>query len=492
MLGRVALAHPRPNGVRCCHVKWHQAMSTDSRCNEKTFPPGTWRAIPFQDVKSSTGGISMETRKRHRQKEDYKLRTHLIHGNYDSKKWDYDHHVVPPVSHTTAYRLSSLERGARGFVQFASADEALSGHIPIYIYDRLDEPTRSMLEENLAYAEGGEICVTFASGMAGISAALGTVLRQGQEVVAHQILYGCTYSLMTNWLPRFGMQARFADFLKPEALAAEITPSTRALYLETPINPTLELIDIAAIRRVADLANANREEKNRVLVIVDNTFATPYCQRPLRLGADLVVESLTKGLGGFGTDMGGAVIAPKEWYNSVMLFRKDFGGVLSPRSAWGILVYGLPTLATRMHNMQKTAHHVAEFLSKHPKVASVRYPGAENFPQKALAKRQMLNPDGKFAPGSMLYFVLKGTDSKQTRAEKLVDYLAEHAYSVTLAVSLGQIKTLIEHPFSMTHAALPDEQKRSFGMHPEGVRLSIGLEDWHDIIRDLELALERV
>ncbi len=434
----------------------------------------------------------METRKRHRLKEDYKLRTHLIHGNFESKKWDYNHHVVPPVSHSTAFRLSSLERGARGFVQFASAEEALSGHIPIYIYDRLDEPTRSMLEENLAYAEGAEICVTFASGMASISAALGAVLHPGQEVLAHRILYGCTYSLMTNWLPRFSMTARFADFLKPESLAAEITPATRVLYFETPINPTLELIDIAAIRRLADQANVGREEKDRVLVIVDNTFATPCCQRPLRLGADLVVESLTKALGGFGTDMGGGVMAAKEWYNLLMLFRKDFGGVLSPRSAWGILVYGLPTLATRMNNMQKTAQRVAEFLCKNPKVASVSYPGADCFAQKTLAKRQMINPEGKFAPGSMLYFVLKGTDSKQTRAEKLVDYLAEHAYSITLAVSLGQIKTLIEHPFSMTHSALPDEQKREFGMHPEGIRLSIGLEDWHDIIRDLELALEKV
>jgi cystathionine beta-lyase/cystathionine gamma-synthase len=175
-----------------------------------------------------------------------------------------------------------------------------------------------------------------------------------------------------------------------------------------------------------------------------------------------------------------------------MLFRKDFGGVLSPRSAWGVHVYGLPTLATRMNNMQKSAQRVADFLSKHPKVASVSYPGAECFAQKALARRQMLNPDGKFAPGSMMYFVLNESETKQTRAERMVDYLAEHAYSVTLAVSLGQIKTLIEHPFSMTHSALPDEQKLAFGMHPEGVRLSIGLEDWRDIVRDLELALEKV
>jgi cystathionine beta-lyase/cystathionine gamma-synthase len=434
----------------------------------------------------------MEIRKPHRQKADYKLRTHMIHGNYESKNWDYNHHVVPPVSHTTAFRLSSLGRGARGFGQFASADEALSGRDPIYIYDRLAEPTRSMLEENLAYAHGGDICVTFATGMAAISGALGAALREGQEVVAHRIVYGCTYSLMTNWLPRYGMNVRFADFLEPKSLATVITPATRVLYFETPINPTLELIDIAAIRRVADKVNAGREENDRVLVIVDNTFATPFCQKPLRLGADLVVESLTKGLGGFGTDMGGAVIGPKEWYHLTMLYRKDFGGVLSPQSAWGVLVYGLPTLATRMNNMQKTAQRVAEFLAQHSKVESVSYPGLKGFAQKALAKRQMLTSEGKFAPGSMMYFVLKGAKSKQTRAERLVDYLAEHAYCVTLAVSLGQIKTLIEHPFSMTHSALPDEQKRAFGMHPEGVRLSIGLEDWHDIIRDLELALEKV
>jgi cystathionine beta-lyase/cystathionine gamma-synthase len=434
----------------------------------------------------------MEARKRHARKEDYRMRTHLIHGNFESKKWDYNHHVIPPVSHSTAFRLTTLHRGAQGFVQFAEAEEALSGHIPIYIYDRLDEPTRGMLEENLAYAEGGEICVTFASGMAAISAALGVALRQGQDVLAHQVLYGCTYSLMTNWLPRFGMKARLADFLKPESLLGQVKPATRVLYFETPVNPTMELIDIGAIRHVADEINAQREERDRVLVIADNTFATPCCQRPLRMGAGIVVESLTKDIGGFGTDGGGAVIASAEWYNHLMLFRKDFGGVLAPRSAWAILVYGLPTLATRMVNQQKGAQRVAKFLCEHPKVATVRYPGAECFPQKALAHRQMVDPDGKFAPGSMLYFVLKEADGRQSRAEKLVDYLAEHAYTITLAVSLGQIKTLIEHPFSMTHSALPDGQKRAFGMHPEGVRLSIGLEDWHDIIRDLEIALERV
>jgi len=434
----------------------------------------------------------MENRKRHARKEDYRMRTHLIHGNFESKKWDYDHHVIPPISHSTTFRLTSLHRGAQGFVQFASPEEALSGHIPIYIYDRLDEPTRSMLEENLAYAEGGEVCISFASGMAAISAALGSAVRAGQEVLAHEIIYGCTYSLLTNWLPRFGVQARFADFLKPEKLRDHLKPSTRVLYFETPVNPTLELIDIAAIRRLADQINKDRPEGERLLVMVDNTFATPYCQRPLKLGADVVAESLTKDIGGFGTDMGGAVSTSADRYNSLMLFRKDFGGVLSPRSAWAILVYGLSTLATRMVNQQKTAQRVAKFLCDHPKVATVSYPGADCFAQKELAHRQMTSPEGKFPPGGMLYFVLREGEGKPSRAERLVDYLAEHAYTITLAVSLGQIKTLIEHPFSMTHSALPDEQKLNFGMHPEGVRLSVGLEDWHDIIRDLEIALEKV
>ena len=145
-----------------------------------------------------------------------------------------------------------------------------------------------------------------------------------------------------------------------------------------------------------------------------------------------------------------------------------------------------------MGTEDQVAERVAEFLVNHPKVESVSYPGVKGFAQKALARRQMFSSDGKFAPGSMMYFVLKGAKSRHTRAEKMVDYLAKYAYCVTLAVSLGQIKTLIEHPWSMTHSALPDAQKRAFGMHPEGIRLSIGLEDWHDIIRDLELALEKV
>jgi cystathionine beta-lyase/cystathionine gamma-synthase len=254
------------------------------------------------------------------------------------------------------------------------------------------------------------------------------------------------------------------------------------------------LIDLAAARQAVTAINQDRPPEKQIKIVVDNTFATPYCQRPIALGADFSVHSLTKDIGGFGTDMGGAVIGPQKFYSQLMLYRKDFGGVLSPKNAWNILVYGLPTLSTRMINQQKTAHKVARFLQEHPKVARVVYPGLESHPQFELAKRQMINYEGKFSPGAMIYFVLKGgaTGSASARGEKFIDYVADHAYSITLAVSLGQIKTLIESPYSMTHSALPEEEKRKLGMEPGGIRLAVGLEDWHDLIEDLREALEQV
>jgi cystathionine beta-lyase/cystathionine gamma-synthase len=432
--------------------------------------------------------------KRHRgKKEDYRMRTHLIHGNFESQRWDFDHHIIPPMSASAAYRLGSVHRGAQGFVEFASEEADLSGRMPIYIYDRLDEPTRGMLEENLAYAESGEIAVCFASGMAAISAAVGVTTKAGDEIVAHHTLYGCTYSLFTNWLPRFGIQTRFADLREANSFDQAVTDRTRIVYFETPVNPTLDLIDIAHVRRWVDEVKARRSSGDRLLIIVDNTFATPYCQRPLKLGADMVIHSLTKNIGGFGTDMGGAVIGPQPYHGPLLMFRKDFGGVLSPKSAWPILVYGLPTLAARMANQQKTALRVAQFLDRHPKVARVLYPGLETFPQYPLARRQMVSQDGKFAPGSMIYFVLKGDEQTANEAaERFIDYIATHAYSITLAVSLGQIRTLIEEPYSMTHSALPEEVKRERGLEPGGIRLSVGLEDWHDLIEDLQAAFEQV
>jgi len=424
-------------------------------------------------------------------REQYRLRTRLIHGSFATGKWDYDHHVVPPQSSSATYRLSSVHRGAQGFVEFGTPE---SRQAPIYIYDRLDEPTRGMLEENLAAAEGGEMAVTFATGMAAVSAALGILTTTGDQIVAHRVLYGCTHSLLTNWLTRYKIHTDFCDLTEPESLAKVAKKNCRVVYFETPVNPTMELIDMRAVRTVVDRLNAGRPDAEKIVIVVDNTFATPFCQRPLEHGVDLVVHSLTKGIGGFGTEMGGAVIGSSTYWNLLTFYRKDFGGVLSPKNAWPPLVYGLPTLATRLVNQQKSAMHVAEFLMRQEKVARVVYPGLSNYPQRELAHRQMCAQDGAFAPGSMLYFELKGKDGTSKGAAeaavRFVDYVAEKSYTITLAVSLGQIKTLIESPFSMTHASVPEEEKIRCGLQPGGIRLSLGLEDRHDIIADLEDALE--
>ena len=438
----------------------------------------------------------------HAPKEKYDLRTRLIHGSMRTPKWDYSHHVVPPLTSSATFRLSSSQRGARGFFEFACDTIDTTRQVPIYIYDRLDEPTRGMLEENLAAAEGGELGVCFSTGMAAISAAICALTRAGDQVVAHNTLYGCTYSLMTNWLPRQGVSTRFVDMRNPKEIAKAINAHTRIVYFETPVNPNLELIDIGAVREIVDDANKGRSELEQIRVVVDNTFATPFCQRPLTLGAHVVVHSLTKGIGGFGTDMGGVVIGPKSLHNVLFMYRKDFGGSLSPKAAWNVLVYGLPSLAARMANMQKTAQYVAEWLEQHPKVEKVHYPGLDSFPQRELADKQMVDYRGKFAPGSMVYFTLRDKGGETHVAEKFINYVADKAYCITLAVSLGQIKTLIENPYSMTHSAYlaVDPKKAKKNGHgggcdtnrvePGGIRLSIGLEDRDDIIADLEAGLE--
>ncbi len=411
----------------------------------------------------------------------YKVTTRLVHGPEHSAKWDFSHHVTPPLSSSTTYRLDSAKRGARGFHEFGQLVRDV-GEAPIYIYDRLDEPTRSILEGELADVEGGEACVTFASGMAAISGALGSVLVAGDEVIAHPTLYGCTHSLFNNWYPKLGIGVHRVGMNDLAAVRAKIGERTRILYFESPVNPTLELIDIGALRKLADEINAKRAVERKLLIFIDNTFATPFGQRPLSLGADVVLHSLTKNLGGFGTEVGGAVICPKSMLASLLLYRKDFGAILSAKSAWAIMVYGLPTLALRMKRQQHTAKKVATWLEKQASVARVVYPGLPSFPQKELAQKQLIDFDGDLAPGGMIYFEL---DDSKIDAERFVDAIASSAYSVTLAVSLGHTKTLIELPSSMTHS--------SYGK-PVGsaIRLSIGLESPSDIIEDLKTALNAV
>lgn len=423
-------------------------------------------------------------------KHQYSEKTHLIHGRSQSVRWDYRHHVVPPQSSSVTYRLDTASRGARGFAEFGTGHD--DSREPIYIYDRLDEPTRGMLEENLAYAESGEMSVTFASGMAAISASVCSLVSSGQEVVSHHMLYGCTFSLFTNWLPRFGIKVRGVDMGDQQAFRSSLNSLTRVVYFETPVNPTLELIDIEGIAAIVSELNSERSEEEKIRIVVDNTFATPHCQRPLELGADVVVASLTKNIGGFGTDLGGVVVGPRWLEGPLLGFRKDFGGVLSPKNAWPILVYGLPTLSIRVRQQQETALKVARFLESDPRLDRVFYPGLESFPQHDLARHQMTDYEGQFAPGTLLYFRLKDPSGDEKLGERFIDYLAEESYCITMAVSLGQIKTLVEHPFSMTHSSLSCNEKAAHLVDPAGLRLSIGLEKGEDLINDLRRALDQV
>ncbi len=421
----------------------------------------------------------------------YNPLTGLIHGRMQSDAWEYSHHLVPPISTSTTFRLDSTVRGAQGFQEYAQPGKA-DHHI--YIYDRLREPNKDMLEENLAMAEGGDNAVTYASGMGAISAAFGILLRAGEHLLTHHTLYGCTHSLMNNWLPRQGITTTAADLTAPGAIHEYVRPETRVVYFETPANPTMEIVDVADVAAQVAVVNASRPEKQRIFIVVDNTFATPFCQRPLEQGADFVVHSLTKGISGYGTDMGGVVIGPASHYDRLLLYRKDFGGVLSPRAAWSILAYGLPSLSVRIRQAQANAQTLATFLVEQAAVEEVHYPGLATFAGHEIAKRQMRDYEGNFAPGSLLYFELKGATpaAQQEAGVRFINHLADHAYTVSLAVSLGNVRTLVEHPSSMTHAPIPPEEQAAMGIRPSGIRLSVGLEAAEDIIRDLDAALKAV
>lgn len=431
-----------------------------------------------------------------KKKQSYAAETKLIWGKSFTPKWDYSHHVIPPLSSSSTFRLSSTKRGAQGFVEFAhhAGDFLVKSKAPVYIYDRLGEPNKDILEENLAMAESGDCAVTFSTGMAAVSALCGILLGSGSEIVAHHMLYGCTYSLFKNWLPRYKIKITWVDFNDAKALNNAISPHTKLLYFETPVNPTMELIDIKKVVEIAKRHNAHRSKEHRIYTAVDNTFASPFCQRPLKLGVNFAVESLTKGLCGFGTDMGGVVVGPGWSYDQLLMYRKDFGGVLAAKSAWPILVYGLPSLAVRFRQQMQTAQLIAEFLEQDKRINTVNYPGLDSFSQRALAHTQMRDYDGRFSPGTLLYFIPKGKTAaeRHRRADTMVNYIAKNSYSMTLAVSLGNIRTLIEHPGSMTHSAIPPEEQLKRGIDPGGIRLSIGLEKPEDIIADLQKALEQI
>jgi cystathionine beta-lyase/cystathionine gamma-synthase len=376
-------------------------------------------------------------------------------------------------------------------MQFANTEE-FGDKAPIFIYDRLGEPNKDMLEENLAYVEKGETAISFSSGMGAISAVLGILTKSDDQIITHNTLYGCTISLFNNWYPKYNIKVTPIDLTQTKNILNTVTEKTRVIYFETPANPNLDIVDIGVIAEIVKEINKTREESQQIKIVVDNTFSTPFCQRPIELGADFVVHSLTKGIGGFGADMGGVVIGKKKYRDLLLLYRKDFGAVLNTKSAWAILTYGLPTLALRQRHQIKSAWRIAEYLNAHPKVDFVNYPGLPSFKGYEIAKKQMVDFNGNFAPGSLIYFVLKGNTPAETKefGSKFMDHVADNAYTMTLAVSLGHTRTLIEHPASMTHSVVPADKLCERGIDAGGVRLAIGLENTDDILLDLNESLK--
>ena len=388
-----------------------------------------------------------------------KFATKAIHGGHH--KDPVSGALTTPIFQTSTFVFDSAEQGGRRFALQEGG----------YIYTRLGNPTNTQLEEKVALLEGAEACMSTASGIGAISSALWTALKAGDHVVASKTLYGCTFALLNHGLTRYGVDVTFVDATNLDEIKAAMKENTRVVYLETPANPDLKLIDIEAVSKIA-------HEKKDCIVMVDNTFCTPYIQRPLEWGADVVVHSATKYLNGHGDVIAGFVVGKKEFIDQVRLFGvKDMtGAVLSPFDAY-LILRGMKTLQIRMDKHSKNALEVAKFLEGHKNVIKVNYPGLESFPQRELAKKQM------DLPGGMIAFEVKGG---LEAGKKLLNSLE----LCTLAVSLGDCETLIQHPASMTHSPYTAEERAEAGISDGLIRISVGLEDPKDIIDDLKQGLD--
>ncbi len=337
-----------------------------------------------------------------------------------------------------------------------------------YEYSRSDHPTRAVLERNLAALEGVEYGLAFASGLAAENTVL-NLLQAGDHVLATQDLYGGTYRLFQRVWAKFGLEFSFISGEDPDEVGRAFKPNTKLLWIETPSNPLLNIVDIRALSTVA--------HERGVLVVVDNTFATPYLQRPIELGADIVVHSTTKYLGGHSDVVGGALcIKERAIYEQLKFYQNAVGAVPGPLDCF-LVLRGIKTLALRMRQHCENAQRVAEYLAQHPEVERVLYPGLPSHSGHVLARRQM---DGF---GGMVSVVLKGGLERALRFMR-----ATHLFR--LAESLGGVESLMCHPATMTHASIPPEERARIGVSDALIRLSVGIEDAEDLIADLEQALQ--
>ncbi|WP_439568421.1 methionine gamma-lyase [Sphingopyxis sp.] len=384
--------------------------------------------------------------------------TRAIHAGYDPAA--HEGALVPPLHLSSTFVFDSAEAGA----------EIFAGTRDGYFYSRIANPTVNLLEVRMAALEQAEAAVATASGMGAIAALFWSFLEPGDEVIVDKTLYGCTFAFMRHGLARFGVGIRHVDLTDPANLAAEITDATRIVYFETPANPNMRLIDIAAISAIARAHGAR--------TVVDNTYATPALTRPIALGADAVVHSATKYLGGHGDLVGGIVLGTAADMQQVRLVGvKDMtGAVMAPFNAM-LVLRGLKTLKLRMAEHCRSAMATAEMLAAHPAVAAVHYPGLPSFAQHDLARRQMPGF------GGMIAFELKGGYEAGIA-------MMNRLQLVQRAVSLGDAESLIQHPASMTHSTYSPDERRDHGIADGLVRLSVGLEEVEDIVADLSQALD--
>jgi len=398
-------------------------------------------------------------------KESRKLKfsTRQIHSG--KKTGVLDSHKFP-IFRTSTFDFPSAKVGAD---RFAGKDKG-------YRYTRLGNPNFDVLAERLANLENGYPGLIYSSGMAAIHSVVFGLLDKGDHMITSDTLYGCTDSLFRNHLRRFGIESDFVDTRNIKNITNSLKKNTKLIFIETPTNPTLSITDINAVSKIT--------KERKIILIVDNTFATPYLQRPIELGTDVVIHSLTKDLGGHSDLVGGASVYSKEFSENEEYIRRlkrasdDFGATFNAEDAF-LALRGLETLSIRIEKKCENAQAIAEFLEKHKKIERVFFPGLKSFPQHELAKKQMSGP------GGIIWFIMK---DGYNAGEKLMNSVE----LCSLAVSLGSTSTLIQHPASMTHRVVPKEEREKIGIVDGGVRLAVGLEDKEDIIADLEQALEKV
>lgn len=367
--------------------------------------------------------------------------------------------LVTPIFETSTFGFSSAE----------DVPKAVAGRKG-FVYSRWDNPTVVRLEGKLAALEHGGGAAAFSSGMAAISTSILTFIRKGDHALGVRDLYGGTYSLLRSLLPSIGILTDLVETTDEQALAAGMRKNTSMVYVESPTNPTLKLVDI---EKAANVAHGNG-----AVLLVDNTFASPINQNPLDLGADVVLHSVTKYLNGHADLIAGASVASKKRAHSIKMMRRDLGGTLDPLPAW-LVLRGMKTMALRVRQQNTNAMQLAEFLSRHRKVSKVNYPGLKTHPQHSLARRQMRGF------GGMLSFEVKGTTHDAMK-------FTESLKVATLAASLGGVETLVSQPANMTHTQMSAKERAETGIPGNLVRVSVGIEDVEDLVSDFRQALAEV